>query len=149
MLALVLHATANDCDEGDRQDRPARNVDERDARETGERYITIFKTSLIAMSFYDANQCFIDANDQMRKISGINVLGEDLYRQTRLTDMPILKDDFSPESHEDFHVCQHLVIPQANIDIYIEFRVFPVVNNNRIIFNIAIIIIISTFSKYF
>jgi signal transduction histidine kinase len=88
------------------------------------------------MSFYDANQCFIDANDQMRKISGINVLGEDMYRQTRLTDMSILKDDFSPESHEDFHVCQHLVIPQANIDIYIEFRVFPVVNNNRIIYYI-------------
>ena len=111
-------------------------MEESNAREAGERYITIFKTSLIAMSFYDANQCFIDANDQMRKISGINVLGEDLYRQTRLTDMPILKDDFSPESHEDFHVCQHLVIPQANIDIYIEFRVFPVVNNNRIIYYI-------------
>ena len=111
-------------------------MEERNAREAGERYITIFKTSLIAMSFYDANQCFIDANDQMRKISGINVLGEDLYRQTRLTDMSILKDDFSPESHEDFHVCQHLVIPQANIDIYIEFRVFPVVNNNRIIYYI-------------
>lgn len=111
-------------------------MEERNAREAGERYITIFKTSLIAMSFYDANQCFIDANDQMRKISGINVLGEDMYRQTRLTDMPILKDDFSPESHEDFHVCQHLVIPQANIDIYIEFRIFPVVNNNRIIYYI-------------
>ena len=111
-------------------------MEESNAREAGERYITIFKTSLIAMSFYDANQCFIDANDQMRKISGINVLGEDMYRQTRLTDMPILKDDFSPESHEDFHVCQHLVIPQANIDIYIEFRVFPVVNNNRIIYYI-------------
>ena len=111
-------------------------MEERNAREAGERYITIFKTSLIAMSFYDANQYFIDANDQMRKISGINVLGEDMYRQTRLTDMSILKDDFSPESHEDFHVCQHLVIPQANIDIYIEFRVFPVVNNNRIIYYI-------------
>ena len=111
-------------------------MEERNTRETGERYITIFKTSLIAMSFYDANQCFIDANDQMRKISGINVLGDDLYRQTRLKDMSILKDDFSPESHEDFHVCQHLVIPQANIDIYIEFRVFPVVDNNRIIYYI-------------
>ena len=118
------------------KDVPHDIMEERNAREAGERYITIFKTSLIAMSFYDANQCFIDANDQMRKISGINVLGEDLYRQTRLTDMPILKDDFSPESHEDFHVCQHLVIPQANIDIYIEFRVFPVVNNNRIIYYI-------------
>ena len=111
-------------------------MEERNTRETGERYITIFKTSLIAMSFYDANQRLIDANDQMRKISGIDVLGEDLYRQTRLIDMPILKDDFSPESHEDFHICQHLVIPQANIDLYIEFRIFPVIDNDKIIYYI-------------
>ena len=111
-------------------------MEERNTRETGERYITIFKTSFIAMSFYDANQRFIDANDQMRKISGINVIGEDLYHQTRLIDMPLLKDDFSPESHEDFHVCQHLVIPQAGIDSYIEFRVFPVIENGNIIYYI-------------
>ena len=111
-------------------------MEERNTRETGERYITIFKTSIIAMSFYDANQRFIDANDQMRKISGINVIGEDLYHQTHLIDMPLLKDDFSPESHEDFHVCQHLVIPQADIDSYIEFRVFPVIENGNIIYYI-------------
>jgi signal transduction histidine kinase len=88
------------------------------------------------MSFYDANQRFIDANDQMRKISGINIIGEDLYHQMRLDEMPILKDDFLPESHEDFHVCQHLVIPQAGIDSYIEFRVFPVIENGNIIYYI-------------
>ena len=111
-------------------------MEERNTRETGERYITIFKTSIIAMSFYDANQRFIDANDQMRKISGINIIGEDLYHQMRLDEMPILKDDFLPESHEDFHVCQHLVIPQAGIDSYIEFRVFPVIENGNIIYYI-------------
>ena len=90
--------------------------EERNTRETGERYIKIFKTSLIAMSFYDANQKFIDANDQMRKLSGIDILGDDIYRQTRLENMPILQNDFSPESHDDFHVCQHLEIPQAGIE---------------------------------
>ena len=110
--------------------------EERNTRETGERYIKIFKTSLIAMSFYDANQKFIDANDQMRKLSGIDILGDDIYRQTRLENMPILQNDFSPESHDDFHVCQHLEIPQAGIDKYIEFRIYPVLDNDQIIYYI-------------
>ena len=112
-------------------------MEERVARETGERYIKIFKTSLIPMSFYDANQHFIDANDQMRKISGIDIMGDKLYRQTRLEDMPLLKDDFSPESHEGFYVCQHMIIPQAKIDKYTEFRIYPVVDNDRIIYYIV------------
>ena len=111
--------------------------EERVARVTGERYIKIFKTSLIAMSFYDADQRFIDANDQMREISGFDFMGDKVYRQTRLEDMPLLKDVFSPESHEGFYVCQHLIIPQAQIDKYIEFRVYPVVDNGRIIYYIA------------
>ena len=110
--------------------------EERNTRETGERYIKIFKTSLIAMSFYDANQKFIDANDQMRKLSGIDILGDDIYRQTRLENMPILQNDFSPESHDDFHVCQHFEIPQAGIDKYIEFRIYPVLDNDQIIYYI-------------
>ena len=110
--------------------------EERNTRETGERYIKIFKTSLIAMSFYDANQKFIDANDQMRKLSGIDILGDDIYRQTRLENMPILQNDFSPESHDDFYVCQHLEIPQAGIDKYIEFRIYPVLDNDQIIYYI-------------
>ena len=111
-------------------------MEERNARETGERYIRIFKTSLIPMSFYDANQNFINANDQMRKLSGIDILGEKLYSQTRLQDMPILRDDFSPESHDEFHVCQHLELPQAGIDKYIEFRIYPVVDHDCIIYYI-------------
>ena len=111
-------------------------MEERNTRETGERYIKIFMTSLFPMSFYDANQRFINANDQMRKISGIDALGEDSYRQVRLEDMPSLQNDFSPESHEEFHVCQHLKIPQAGIDKYIEFRVCPVIDNDCIIYYI-------------
>ena len=88
------------------------------------------------MSFYDANQNFIDANDQMRKLCGIDIMGETIYRQTSLEDMPLLLKEFSPESHDEFHVCQHLQIPQAGIDIYIEFRIYPVVDNDHIIYYI-------------
>ena len=112
-------------------------MEERTTRETGERYIKIFKTSLLAMSFYDANQNFIDANDQMQKLCGIDIMGETIYRQTSLEDMPLLLKEFSPESHDEFHVCQHLQIPQAGIDIYIEFRIYPVVDNDHIIYYIV------------
>jgi signal transduction histidine kinase len=50
--------------------------------------------------------------------------------------MPILRDDFSPESHDEFHVCQHLELPQAGIDKYIEFRIYPVVDHDCIIYYI-------------
>ena len=109
-------------------------MEERATRETGERYIKIFKTSLLPMSFYDADQNFIDANDQMRKLCGIDVIGDGIYRQTKLKDMPLLEKVFSPESREEFHVCQHLVIPQADIDIYIEFRIYPVIDKDKIIY---------------
>ena len=112
-------------------------MEERQTRETGERYIKIFKTSLIPMSFYDADQRYIDANDQMRKLSGIDVLGEEIYRQVRLEDMPILHNDFSPGSDEEFYVCQHFELPQAGIDKYIEFRIYPVTENDHIIYYIV------------
>ena len=112
-------------------------MEERATRETGERYIKIFKTSLLPMSFYDADQNFIDANDQMRKLCGIDVIGDGIYHQTKLKDMPLLEKEFSPENREDFHVCQHLVIPQADIDIYIEFRIYPVIDKDKIIYYIV------------
>jgi signal transduction histidine kinase/ABC-type amino acid transport substrate-binding protein len=111
-------------------------MEERKTRETGERYIKIFKTSLIAMSFYDAQGILHDYNDQMSKLCGIDILGDTMFRQTYLKDMPLLQQDFSPESQDEFHVCQHLIIPQANIDKYIEFRVFPVIDNDCIIYYI-------------
>ena len=112
-------------------------VEARNTRETGERYIKIFKTSLIAMSFYDAQGTLLDYNDQMSKLCGIDILGDTMFRQTPLKDMPLLQHDFSQESLEEFHVCQHLISPQANIDKYIEFRVFPVIDNERIIYYIV------------
>ena len=112
-------------------------MEERKTRETGERYIKIFKTSLIAMSFYDAQGILHDYNDQMSKLCGIDILGDAMFRQTYLKDMPLLQQDFSPESQDEFHVCQHLIIPQTNIDKYIEFRVFPVIDNDSIIYYIV------------
>ena len=111
-------------------------IEERTTRETGERYIKIFMTSLTPMSFYDANGYLLDANEKMRKLCGIDKVGDELFRQTRLQDMPLIQNDYSQDSFEEFHACQHLILPPAGIDKYIEFRVFPVIDNNRIIYYI-------------
>lgn len=111
-------------------------MEERNTRETGERYIKIFMTSLIPMSFYDPDGNLLDYNDKMSELCGINVIGDASFRQTHLKDMPLLQGDFSLDTHEEFYVCQHLVIPQAGIDKYIEFRIYPVIDNDCIIYHI-------------
>ena len=111
-------------------------IEGRTNKEASERFITLFMTSLTPMSFYDAEGRLLDINTQMCKLCGIDITGDKAFRQTHLENMPLLQKDFSPESHDDFHVCQHLVLPQAEIDKYIEFRIFPVVNNGNIIYYI-------------
>ena len=111
-------------------------MEERNTRETGERYIKIFMTSLIPMSFYDPDGNLLDYNDKMSELCGINVIGDASFRQTHLKDMPLLQGDFTLVTHEEFYVCQHLVIPQAGIDKYIEFRIYPVIDNDCIIYHI-------------
>ena len=112
-------------------------IEERTTRETGERYITIFKTCLIPMSFYDGQGNLLDYNDQMSKLCGMDITGDTMFRQTPLKDMPLLQQDFTTGSHNEFHACQHFVIPQAGIDKYIEFRLYPVIDDNRVIYYIA------------
>ena len=95
---------------------------------TGEKYIKMFKTNLIAMSFYDPDGQLIDLNDKMRQLSGFEggSVGERYFRSTCLFDVPLLKRDFDRVS--EFHVCQHMRYPDAGLDKYIEFRIKPIVN---------------------
>ena len=112
-------------------------MEERTTRETGERYIKIFQTCLTPISFYDAQGNLLGYNDKMRELCGIDITGDTVFRQTTLKDMPLLQQDFKLESHEEFHACQHFIVPQAGIDKYIEFRIYPVIDNDRIIYYIA------------
>ena len=112
-------------------------MEERNTRETGERYIKIFQTCLTPMSFYDAQGNLLGYNDKMRELCGIDITGDTLFRQTSLKDMPLLQQDFTLGIHNEFHACQRFTVPQAGIDKYIEFRIYPVIDNDRIIYYIA------------
>lgn len=112
-------------------------MEERNTSETGERYMKVFQTCLMPLSFYDAQGRLLAYNDKMRELCAMDIIGDTMFYQTALKDMPLLKDNFNPESHDEFYACQHFVIPQAGIDKYIEFRLYPVIDNNRIIYYIA------------
>ena len=112
-------------------------MEERNTSETGERYMKVFQTCLMPLSFYDAQGRLLAYNDKMRELCAMDIIGDTMFYQTALKDMPLLKDNFNPESHDEFYACQHFVIPQAGIDKYIVFRLYPVIDNNRIIYYIA------------
>ena len=93
--------------------------------ELGSRYMKIFHTNIIAMSFYDTDGMLIDLNDSMRKLCEFDKEREAFFRKTSMFDVPVLKNDFNRFSKHSFHVCQHMYYPEINIDKYIDFRIRP------------------------
>ena len=100
---------------------------ERSSKELGEKYIKMFKTNLVAMSFYDDKGHLVDLNDNMRQLCRFDEEGERYFRKTSLFDIPVFKDDFDHVS--EFHVCHHMYYSEIGLDSYIEFRIKPVVND--------------------
>lgn len=101
---------------------------ERAEREMGARFKKMFESTLLAMSFYDKEGHLIDLNDNMRKMCCPDEESERFYREMNLYDVDLLKGDYDFNSHEHFHICQHMYYPKANTDIYIEFRLRPIYN---------------------
>jgi len=134
-------------DEGEEQ--PARVIitsrdvtselkEERLNEEQSQRYVKMFDSTLVAMSFYDREGHLIDLNEKMKELISTNEESLNFFKQTSLFDMQILKGDFDPESHENFHVCHHMHHPEFGVSKYVEFRLRPTVDEQG---NIAYYII--------
>ncbi len=93
--------------------------------EVGSRYMKIFHSNIIAMSFYDANGMLMDLNDSMRELCEFDKEHEAFFRKTCMFDVPVLKHDFDRYSKHSFHVCQHMYYPEINLSKYIDFRIRP------------------------
>ena len=107
--------------------------DERVNSELSAKYMKIFETNIIAMSFYDPDGNLIDLNDNMRKICEItSEETEAWFFKNKLFDTPLIKDQYQRNTRELFHACQHTYMPQLGIDKYIELRVNPIWNDNEI-----------------
>ena len=99
--------------------------EERANNELGNRYIKIFHTNIIAMSFYDADGMLIDLNKSMCKLCEFDATREAFFRKTCMFDVPMLKNDFDRNSKQVFHVCQHMLYPEIGLDKFLDFRIRP------------------------
>lgn len=104
--------------------------EERLTQEMGTKYRQMFDTNLIAMSYYDKEGNFVNTNNSMRKLCQLDEKGLKFFTISNLFTTPLVKGQFDPKSHDNFHVCQHMYYPDLNLDKYIEFKIRPVVDDN-------------------
>ena len=107
--------------------------EERFNSELSVKYMKVFETNIIAMSFYDAEGNLIDLNENMRKLVNVSGRNEDLLRKTNIFETAFIKGQYQRGSNEQFHVCQHAYITEFGLDKYIELRIRPVSDNEGVL----------------
>ena len=103
---------------------------EREEQELTKRYIKMFDSTLVAMSFYDKDGRLIDLNENMKELCGIQEENISFFKQTNIFETGMLKGVFLPDTLDNFHVCQHMLYPEINIDKYIELRIRRTLDEN-------------------
>ena len=109
--------------------------EERINLEMGTKHRQMFETNLIAMSFYDRGGHYIDANKKMRDLCGFDKSSrvKEFFEQGNLFDVPLLKGQFDPDSHENFHVCHRIYYPEFGVDGHIEFKIRPTFDDDGVL----------------
>lgn len=108
---------------------------EQEASELTSRYMKMFDSSLIAMSFYDKNGHLVNLNENMKKLCGLDEENLKFFWTTNLFDTSTFKDDLDHELTVQFHTCSHMYFPAIGLDKYVEQRVRPIYDeNNQLIY---------------
>ena len=110
--------------------------EERHNQLMGSKYMKIFDTNLLALSFYGPDGMLIDFNQKMRELVIPDEESERYFRNYPLYDDPDIKGDFDPLSRDDFHICRHVFFPAMGIDKYIETRIRPVYDEDRLVYHV-------------
>lgn len=94
------------------------------------KFIQMYDSLLVPMSFYDKNGRLIDLNKEMKKLCGFgtNSGAEEFYYNTCIFDLDIFTNDYDFMSGEVFNVCQHMNYSDHNVNKYIEYKIQPVLN---------------------
>ena len=95
-----------------------------------QKYMKIFETNLIAMSFYNRDGKLIDINEKMRQLCNFDKEGEEYFRNIILYDAPFVKGIFKPGQTDYLHMCQYMHYPELGIDKQIEIRLLPVLDES-------------------
>ena len=112
--------------------------EERHNRFMANRYQRIFNTNLLAMSFYDPTGRFLDCNKKMRDLVHMDEKVEQYFRKTSLFDDPGHMGEYLPGTREPLHICRRVHYPALGIDIYVETRIRPVIDDDdRLVYYIV------------
>ena len=99
--------------------------EERINMELSTKYIKIFETNIIAMSFYDKDGWLINANDNMRQLCKLDGDNWTYFSKTNLFEAPLFKDQYPRDARYVFHACQHMFYSEMGLNRYIELRIRP------------------------
>ena len=91
-----------------------------------DKYMKVFETNMMAMSFHDANGYMIHMNQRMRDLLEITPEREQFFRKVSFLEDPFLKGGADQNNLDSYHVCGRMLYPEWNLDKYIETRVMPV-----------------------
>jgi len=100
--------------------------DEQRNQELADKYMKVFETNMMAMSFHDADGYLINMNQRMRELLEITEERESHFRMVSFFEDPFLKGYVDQGHLATFHVCGRLLYQDWGLDKYIETRVVPV-----------------------
>ena len=101
-------------------------AEEQRNQEMADKYMKVFETNMMAMSFHDANGYMIHMNQRMRDLLEITPEREQFFRKVSFLEDPFLKGGADQNNLDSYHVCGRMLYPEWNLDKYIETRVMPV-----------------------
>lgn len=79
--------------------------------ELANKYLKVFETNMMAMSFHDADGFLINMNQRMRELLEITPEREQHFRETSFLEDPFLKGYVSQSHFDTFHVCGRMFYP--------------------------------------
>ena len=95
-------------------------------QELADKYMKVFETNMMAMSFHDAEGHLINMNQRMRELLEITEEREQHFRKVSIFEDPFLKGYVDQSNLETFHVCGRMLYQDWGLDKYIETRIVPV-----------------------
>jgi signal transduction histidine kinase len=101
-------------------------AEEQRNQEMADKYMKVFETNMMAMSFHDADGYLIHMNQRMRDLLEITPEREQFFRKASFLKDPFLKGYVDQNNLDSFHVCGRMLYQEWGIDKYIESRVMPV-----------------------
>ncbi|MCR4582407.1 MAG: PAS domain-containing sensor histidine kinase [Prevotella sp.] len=99
--------------------------------ELTEKYKKVYEQSLVGLAFYDSQGHLLNTNSKMREIMHFKSEEDLYYYQESLFDMPLFLNIFDHRHIEEMYFCTLGVIPERDVNTYLEVRVHPILDNNK------------------